>query len=70
MLETEPSVVPPTDPVRDSPATRTVELRGVAFHYPGADDAVLRDISFRPGPGQMTAIIGSTGVGQDHPARR
>ena len=64
VLETEPSVVPPTDPVREVASHATVELRGVSFQYPGADNAVLTDVSFRTGPGQMTAIIGSTGSGK------
>jgi ATP-binding cassette subfamily B multidrug efflux pump len=36
----------------------------VTFTYPGADDPVLRNISVRTGPGQTTAIIGSTGSGK------
>ena len=64
VLETEPSVVPPTDPVRDVRSHATIELRGVSFQYPGADHPVLTDVSFRTGPGQMTAIIGSTGSGK------
>ncbi len=49
-------------PSRPSPAT--VELRGVEFSYPGASRPVLRDISFVAGPGETTAIIGSTGAGK------
>lgn len=30
----------------------------------GADDAVLRDISFTAEPGTTTAVIGSTGAGR------
>ena len=37
---------------------------GVGFTYPGAEDPVLRDISFEAEPGQTTAIIGSTGAGK------
>jgi len=64
VLGTEPSVVPPAEPVRATVTTGTVELRGVSFSYPGADAPVLRDISFVARPGQMTAIIGSTGSGK------
>jgi ATP-binding cassette subfamily B protein len=64
VLETDPSVVPPTDPVRDVPIHATIELRGVSFAYPGADSPVLTDVSFRTGPGQVTAIVGSTGSGK------
>jgi ATP-binding cassette, subfamily B, multidrug efflux pump len=41
-----------------------VELRDVAFRYPGAEAAVLRGISFEASPGQTTAIVGSTGSGK------
>jgi ATP-binding cassette subfamily B protein len=36
----------------------------VGFHYPGAEAAVLNDISFTVRAGQTTAIIGSTGAGK------
>jgi len=41
-----------------------LELRDVEFRYPGAEDAVLRDVSFVAEPGRTTAIIGSTGSGK------
>lgn len=36
----------------------------MSFTYPGADDAVLHDITFTAEPGTTTAIIGSTGSGK------
>ena len=41
-----------------------LEFRDVGFHYPGAEHAVLSDISFATAPGQTTAIVGSTGAGK------
>jgi ATP-binding cassette, subfamily B, multidrug efflux pump len=41
-----------------------VEFRDVSFKYPGAEDYVLKDISFTAKPGQTTAFIGSTGSGK------
>lgn len=41
-----------------------VEFRNVTFTYHGAEKAVLRDISFTVRPGEVTAIIGSTGSGK------
>ena len=64
VFDTEPSVVPPADPVRSVTEHGTLELRDVGFHYPGAEHAVLSGISFRSLPGQTTAIIGSTGSGK------
>ncbi|MDR2524195.1 MAG: ABC transporter ATP-binding protein/permease [Candidatus Nomurabacteria bacterium] len=41
-----------------------VEFRDVSFAYPGAEDAVLKNISFSTRPGKTTAFIGSTGSGK------
>lgn len=41
-----------------------VEFRDVSFRYPGAEEDVLKNISFTARPGQTTAIIGSTGSGK------
>jgi ATP-binding cassette, subfamily B, multidrug efflux pump len=64
VLDTDSSVVPPPEPVTELAQHATLEMRGLSFRYPGADHPVLRDISFRIGPGQTTAIIGSTGSGK------
>jgi ATP-binding cassette subfamily B multidrug efflux pump len=63
VLETEPSIRDPQSPV--SP-TRTGHLvfRDVTFGYPGAEEPVLRSISFEARPGETTAIVGSTGSGK------
>ncbi|MEE1044788.1 MAG: ABC transporter ATP-binding protein [Olegusella sp.] len=42
----------------------SVEFRDVTFTYPGAEEPVIRDVSFKTGPGQVTAIIGRTGCGK------
>ena len=41
-----------------------LEFRDVEFRYPGAEEPVLRDISFEARPGETTAIVGSTGSGK------
>lgn len=64
VLETESSVVPPADPVRKLLRHGQLELRGAGFGYPGAEAAVLRDISLLARPGETTAVIGSTGSGK------
>ena len=46
VLDTSSTVVPPEVPVRDMPTPGTLELRGVGFHYPGAEHAVLSGVSF------------------------
>ena len=42
----------------------TLEFRNVSFKYPGAEECVLKDLSFTAKPGQTTAFIGSTGSGK------
>ncbi len=64
VLDTESSVVPSANPIASVLGRGTVELRDASFHYPGADDPVLCDISFTASAGQTTAIIGSTGSGK------
>ena len=36
----------------------------MTFSYPGADEPVLKDVSFTARPGEVTAIIGGTGRGK------
>jgi ATP-binding cassette subfamily B protein len=63
VLDAKPSIADPDSP--REPSTRGhVELRGVTFGYPGADQPVLRDITFEARPGETTAIVGSTGSGK------
>jgi ATP-binding cassette subfamily B protein len=64
VLDTDTSVVPPATPVRQLVAPGSLELRGVGFHYPGAEAPVLSEISFLTAPGRTTAIVGSTGAGK------
>lgn len=64
VLDTESSVLPPAQPVTTLSGRANLELREVAFSYPGADEPVLCDISFTATAGQRTAIIGSTGSGK------
>jgi len=64
VLDTESSVRPPENPVTELKKTGQVELRGATFSYPGAEQPVLRDVSFTAKRGQTTAIIGSTGAGK------
>ncbi|UYP19236.1 ABC transporter ATP-binding protein/permease [Rhodococcus sp. Z13] len=64
VLETEPTVTAPADPVRGLPPRVTLELREAGFSYPGADAPVLSGVSFLADPGSTTAIIGGTGSGK------
>jgi ATP-binding cassette subfamily B protein len=64
VLDTDSSVVPPADPVTDLPQRVSLELDGVTFAYPGADEPVLREVTLAAHPGETVAIVGSTGAGK------
>jgi ATP-binding cassette, subfamily B, multidrug efflux pump len=64
VLDTDPSVVPPAEPVRPAEPRGELELRDVEFRYPGAEEPVLRGVDLVARPGEVTAIVGSTGSGK------
>lgn len=64
VLDTQTSVVISPDARTTVDERATLEFRHVGFSYPGAAEPVLRDVSFRVGPGETLAIIGSTGSGK------
>lgn len=64
VLETEPGIRDGSFPLEKRPLRSTVEFRHVTFAYPGAQEPILKDISFETHPGEITAIIGGTGRGK------
>jgi ATP-binding cassette subfamily B multidrug efflux pump len=64
VLDTESSVVLPSDPVHLPEVRGVLELQDVGFCYPGAEQPVLRGIDLIARPGEITAVIGSTGSGK------
>jgi len=67
VLDVQPSIADPRAPrLLSSVGGKRgfLEFKNVEFRYPGAEDAVLRDVSFSIAPGETTAIVGSTGSGK------
>lgn len=65
VLDTEPTIVDPKDPIDVSTNHGgRVEFNRVTFAYNGADEPVLKDVTFTAVPGQTTAFVGSTGSGK------
>ncbi|MEN3041796.1 MAG: ABC transporter ATP-binding protein [Fervidobacterium sp.] len=67
ILETEPKIKQSTSSLKYS---RNIDLQGVVefdnvtFSYPGANEPVLKNISFKALPGKVTAVVGATGSGK------
>ena len=64
VLETESSIKDGKFDASKRPLRSTVEFRHVTFAYPGAQEPILKDVSFESHPGEITAIIGGTGRGK------
>ena len=64
VLDTEPSVGVPAEPVRDLTGPPGITFHGVGLRYPGAEAPVLQDVSFHVAPGTTTAVVGGTGAGK------
>lgn len=46
------------------PVAGRIEFKDVSFRYPGAEEDMLKQLTFTAKPGETTAIIGSTGSGK------
>ncbi len=64
VIDVQPDLAAPDEAVPVMAEPGSLELRHVEFRYPGAEQAVLHDVSFISRPGQTTAIIGGTGSGK------
>jgi ATP-binding cassette subfamily B protein len=64
VLNTQPAITDPQDPIQPAAVTGAVEFRDVTFGYPGGEKPVLHGLSFELRPGATTAIIGGTGSGK------
>jgi ATP-binding cassette subfamily B protein len=64
VLRTDPSIGDPDVPLTPPAGVGRLAFADVEFRYPGAEDPVLRGITFTVEPGRTTAIVGSTGSGK------
>jgi ATP-binding cassette, subfamily B, multidrug efflux pump len=65
VLETDLTILDPPQPKQyDGRVKGRLIFDNVSFKYPGAEDYVLRDVSFDARPGHTVAIVGGTGSGK------
>lgn len=64
VLTTEVSIKDPSNPETFTRRQGEIIFDHVSFTYPEASEHALYDISFTAKPGEMTALIGSTGSGK------
>lgn len=64
VLDSEPEVVDKAEAAKPGADRGHIEFKDVSFSYPGAEAPALNHISFKAGPGQITAILGGTGSGK------
>ncbi|MGE5632060.1 MAG: ABC transporter ATP-binding protein [Caulobacteraceae bacterium] len=64
VLDMKPEINDPEQPEKADRQRGYVEFRNVTFHYPGAEEPAINDISFLAKPGEVTAVIGGTGSGK------
>ena len=64
VLNINNSILDPKNPEKLPETNGKLVFDNVSFKYPGADEYVLKDISFEANPGETVAFIGSTGSGK------
>jgi ATP-binding cassette subfamily B protein len=64
LLDTVVEIQDPPNAMALPPVQGEVELRDVHFRYPGSEREILRGVTFTAKPGQLVAILGTTGSGK------
>jgi ATP-binding cassette subfamily B protein len=64
ILDMESRIQDPAKPITSGKGKGSIEFRDVCFKFAGAEENALSHISFQTNPGEVTAIIGSTGSGK------
>jgi thiol reductant ABC exporter CydC subunit len=64
LIDREPSVNDPRDPIAPPPGRPAVALEGVTARYSGDDEPALRGVDFVLPPGRHVALVGASGAGK------
>ncbi|MGW6737766.1 ABC transporter ATP-binding protein [Streptomyces sp. NPDC055013] len=69
ILDAEPAVTDPAEPVGPWPVRGWVGFHGVSFRHPGATRDSLTGLTFTAGPGELVIITGRSGAGKSTAAK-
>ncbi|MFJ4369957.1 ABC transporter ATP-binding protein [Streptomyces chartreusis] len=69
ILDAEPAVTDPAQPLAPWPVRGRVGFHGVSFGYPGAVRASVSDLSFSADPGELIVVTGPSGAGKSTTAK-
>lgn len=64
VLDSQSSIENPENPAKETGLKGYVEFKNVSFTYSGAEKPAIKNLSFKTSPGEVTAIIGGTGMGK------
>ncbi|WP_210592520.1 ABC transporter ATP-binding protein [Streptomyces sp. GESEQ-35] len=64
ILDSEPAVADPAEPVREWPVRGWVSVHGASFRYPGAEEDSLHDVTLTAAPGELILVTGPSGAGK------
>ncbi|HET9674979.1 MAG TPA: thiol reductant ABC exporter subunit CydC [Gaiellaceae bacterium] len=64
LIDREPTIVDPAEPVPRPPAHAPIELERVIARYPGQPTSALSRLSLRLEPGERVALLGPAGSGK------
>lgn len=64
ILDIKTMITDPENPVDSNVSDGYIEFDDVTFKYPNAEVPALSNLTFKAGPGEVTAIIGGTGSGK------
>ncbi|TDU05969.1 ATP-binding cassette subfamily B protein [Streptomyces sp. 846.5] len=64
ILDEEPAVADPADPVPAWPVHGRVSFHGASYRYPDAAQDSLHDVTFTASPGELVVVTGTSGAGK------
>ncbi|GAB4126753.1 MAG: ABC transporter ATP-binding protein [Ignavibacteriales bacterium] len=64
VLDTEPAIKDPENPVSLTEFKRNIEFENVSFKYEDSDELILDKINFSAEKGKIIALVGSSGAGK------